>query len=408
MSAPTPEIIATWPTPNYDNPKSIKTSIEAVVYSTTIAMLLFVGSRIFVRTKSKLGMGVDDWFMTAAAILACVETATILYCTQHVAGRHLYDVRPDFFPTWIKLNLVLLTIFNTTNTLAKISLCLTYLRLFPSKANKIFSHTMMAYQLLWNIITTTMYICQCLPIESLWNPAVKKGRCLDVKALVLASMAVNTVSDFIIFLWPVIPLWKVQISLRQRLNLVTVFGFGMVTCVGAIVKIHFAKKYQENWDSTYLAGYLLIMLTIEYNVGIMCGCLPCLRPLLVMIFPKHFASSSAARANYPIQTIGSAGGRSMPFRSHPSNSIKLAGDDMYTYTDTFELDDSKDAAKNPGHSWVEGGRPGEGTLAPQNGIHIQRNISVQHDRPPPTIRVTADASSEEWIMKEDHPHHPLP
>ncbi|EAT88340.2 hypothetical protein SNOG_04580 [Parastagonospora nodorum SN15] len=364
MSAPTPEIIATWPTPNYDNPKSIKTSIEAVVYSTTIAMLLFVGSRIFVRTKSKLGMGVDDWFMTAAA----VRIGTTLLQRKSKRHRSWLAWRPRPFFTARSMSLD--AIFTTLDRIS--------------------------------------FRLGLRPIESLWNPAVKKGRCLDVKALVLASMAVNTVSDFIIFLWPVIPLWKVQISLRQRLNLVTVFGFGMVTCVGAIVKIHFAKKYQENWDSTYLAGYLLIMLTIEYNVGIMCGCLPCLRPLLVMIFPKHFASSSAARANYPIQTIGSAGGRSMPFRSHPSNSIKLAGDDMYTYTDTFELDDSKDAAKNPGHSWVEGGRPGEGTLAPQNGIHIQRNISVQHDRPPPTIRVTADASSEEWIMKEDHPHHPLP
>lgn len=63
-------------------------------------------------------------------------------------------------------------------------------------------------------------------------------------------MAVNTVSDFIIFLWPVIPLWKVQISLRQRLNLVTVFGFGMVTCIGGVVKIHFAKQYLASWDST--------------------------------------------------------------------------------------------------------------------------------------------------------------
>lgn len=68
MSAPTPEIMATWPTPNYDNPKSLKTPIDAVVYSTTIAMLLFVGSRIFVRAKSKIGMGLDDWFMTAAAV----------------------------------------------------------------------------------------------------------------------------------------------------------------------------------------------------------------------------------------------------------------------------------------------------------------------------------------------------
>jgi hypothetical protein len=107
MSAPTPEIIATWPTPNYDNPKSIKTPIEAVVYSTTIAMLLFVGSRIFVRTKSKLGMGVDDWFMIAAA----VRIGTTLF--QRISKRHRSSLASRPRPFFTARSMSLDAIFTT-------------------------------------------------------------------------------------------------------------------------------------------------------------------------------------------------------------------------------------------------------------------------------------------------------
>jgi hypothetical protein len=68
MSAPTPEIMATWPMPDYVNLRGIMKPIEAVVYSTTVFMLLFVGSRVFVQVRSKIGMGLDDWFMVAAAV----------------------------------------------------------------------------------------------------------------------------------------------------------------------------------------------------------------------------------------------------------------------------------------------------------------------------------------------------
>jgi hypothetical protein len=61
-----------------------------------------------------------------------------------------------------KLTLVLLAVCNTTNTLTKISLCLTYLRIFPSKANKLFCIVMMTYQVIWNIIVTSMFMAQCL------------------------------------------------------------------------------------------------------------------------------------------------------------------------------------------------------------------------------------------------------
>lgn len=64
----TPEILASWPTPNYVNPVSRGRAVEAAAYTTTIAMLLFVGARYYVRENQKAGLGVDDLLLLASAV----------------------------------------------------------------------------------------------------------------------------------------------------------------------------------------------------------------------------------------------------------------------------------------------------------------------------------------------------
>jgi len=62
--------------------------------------------------------------------------------------------------------------------------------------------------------------------------------------------ALNVVSDFIIFLWPIMPLWQIQLPLAQRLHLITVFAFGVFTCVGGILKAVWVQEYFKTWDTT--------------------------------------------------------------------------------------------------------------------------------------------------------------
>lgn len=61
-----------------------------------------------------------------------------------------------------QMNLASISLKNVSISLAKISVCMTYLRLFPSRANKIFSWTMITYQSIWGIVTSTLYVVQCV------------------------------------------------------------------------------------------------------------------------------------------------------------------------------------------------------------------------------------------------------
>ncbi|KAI4667563.1 uncharacterized protein J4E79_002252 [Alternaria viburni] len=126
-TALTPAIIATWPIPNYVDPVSQRGSVEAAIYATTIPMVLFVAGRIYVRANQKSGVGADDWIMVGAAY-----------------------------------NVASVTMYNASMTLTKLSVCMTYLKLFPSRTNKLFCWTMIGYQLLWGVISSALYILQCV------------------------------------------------------------------------------------------------------------------------------------------------------------------------------------------------------------------------------------------------------
>jgi len=63
-----------------------------------------------------------------------------------------------------QINLASITLFNASITLTKMSVCMTYLKLFPSRTNKFFCWTMIIYQVLWGVLTSVLYIVQCMQV----------------------------------------------------------------------------------------------------------------------------------------------------------------------------------------------------------------------------------------------------
>lgn len=64
------------------------------------------------------------------------------------------------------------------------------------------------------------------PIAGFWDPSLPGAVCLPIKALLMLTGILNSVTDFLVFLWPVNTLWKIHLPLLQRISLVVAFGIG--------------------------------------------------------------------------------------------------------------------------------------------------------------------------------------
>jgi hypothetical protein len=61
----------------------------------------------------------------------------------------------------------------------------------------------------------------------------------------------------LIFLWPAKDLASVQISLRQRITLITMFSLGVIICIAGVFRVWYVSIYIKSWD--YLCTYCTVV-----------------------------------------------------------------------------------------------------------------------------------------------------
>ena len=73
---PPPQVIASWPTPNYENPQTQGPALMAVTILLSAVGVFTVGARLYSRIAITKVPGLDD----ALAVISLVSTYTGLFC----------------------------------------------------------------------------------------------------------------------------------------------------------------------------------------------------------------------------------------------------------------------------------------------------------------------------------------
>jgi len=68
MKFPPPEVIASWPKPDYENPRGQGPAGEIAVYILTGVVTVMIIIRMYTRIHTTKGFGMDDAFMLAAYV----------------------------------------------------------------------------------------------------------------------------------------------------------------------------------------------------------------------------------------------------------------------------------------------------------------------------------------------------
>lgn len=94
----------------------------------------------------------------------------------------------------------------------------------------------LAYNVIWALIWANLifygaifisFILACVPREKIWDPVIQ-GRCIDTYASIIATSAINVVSDFTILIVPLVGVWNLQIPPKRKIGAAIVFGVGIL------------------------------------------------------------------------------------------------------------------------------------------------------------------------------------
>ncbi|KAM0182246.1 hypothetical protein ACHAPF_001135 [Botrytis cinerea] len=267
MQLPSPEILASWPIPNYDNPET---------------------RGLYTRLGMSKTFGLDDWLILAAMVPSTAfAILAILANRKFHFNRHVWDVPLTEVTFGLQYVIITQIVFTLAQTLTKCSMLALYYRILSSgqkfKIITIAAAIIIAIQGLIFIIVT---IFQCRPPSHYWLITfAPQPECINETVHVTVAGVINTVTDFIVVVFPIPKMLQLQMSRRQRIIIIVLFGAGFLVCVAGAVRSYYTYVELVSPDITWNTYYVWISGTVELYVGIIGASIPATKPFFTRYIP---------------------------------------------------------------------------------------------------------------------------
>ncbi|KAF2740697.1 MFS monosaccharide transporter-like protein [Polyplosphaeria fusca] len=301
-------------------------AVLGVTAATLVCCTVFVVLRLMSRFWIVRKPGWDDYTIILAWLLAFGTSFSICYGTSVGLGRHERDVPEEWEMPMKKSAYVFSVLYNPALMATKTSILIFYLTL--SKTQKIFRWTTIATFAVVNVgglALTLLNILQCRPVGAAFKtPVPDTASCTNIVTIYLSSAPLNIATDLAILFLPMPILTAMRLPKKQKVILVVTFGFGVFVAVVDVVRIAYLqsaarnnlRNVQEHRDSdsndsrnandfSWYASLSFMWSAIEINVGIMCACVPALKPLASRFLP-HWILDPTVRDKTATHTSDSA------------------------------------------------------------------------------------------------------
>jgi len=183
----------------------------------------------------------------------------------------------------------------------KTSILIFYLRLSRNtqKILRIASYVTLAIVNIAGVVLTFLNAFQCSPVSAAYDPTQTNSNstCISIVTLYLCSAPVNIITDLAILVLPIPVLTGMRLPQRQKTVLVVTFALGIFVTIVDVVRIYYLQQAADNaaiaqtrlgsgTDFAYNASIALMWSAVEVNIGIICACIPTLKPLIKRILPS--------------------------------------------------------------------------------------------------------------------------
>ncbi|KAI9815764.1 MAG: hypothetical protein M1827_002160 [Pycnora praestabilis] len=301
MLTPPLAVIATWPIPNYENPETHGPACFDINIIFQVLALVVVGMRFYTRLRITGSFGIDDVLVGLALIPTIGLTViTLVTYDQSKWNRHIWDVIPSTITTIAKLELAGAILYGTASTIIKLSLSAFCLRLIANTGRRGYRWCIIgaifAQVSLWISFMATI-LSQCRPLSAYWElDPTYPYTCISQGVFLLVFGIINVILDFLYFILPVPLIWTLQLPLRQRIAVSSLFLLGTVSCICSIIRVYYSDlAMRRSDDITWWLYPQTLAAALEIDLGLICASAPALRPFLARYWPRGIQSTRQNR-----------------------------------------------------------------------------------------------------------------
>lgn len=239
----------------------------------------------------------DDYLMIVGLVFSIGTTILVIMATQLYGwDKHVWDLTISEMETGRKASMAGQTLFVLASSTVKMSILVSYFRIAPEKSlfRKLVWATFALVVAAFVVFLVALWV-QCIPISSYWKLKADHRDCIPEGPPLVVQSTLNVITDFMIYALPIPTLFSLSLPWSQRIGLIVLFSVGGLIVVAGSFRaywIHYTlfKTYDATWE-----GYQIWVWTaVETNVGVICGCIPALKPLL---FPTRARQHGSKYAN---------------------------------------------------------------------------------------------------------------
>lgn len=263
-----------------------------------VLAVLFCLCRVWARSLTGLAASwqTDDWMCLVTTIFSVPLTVVSYLFAAHGLGRDLWMVDFDDITFVLEMYYYSEILYLAVIFMTKISICYFYLRIFPKKEFRVRVFTVIGISAASAVAFIVITIFQCWPIPGAWLrwDGTYTAVCRSVQTQALWGAIVSIILDVATIFLPMTELWALNMSLRKKLGVMTMFATGVFVVVVQVLRIVYLLKFSATTNFTRDYTATSIWSNVEVYVGIMCACFPQCRTLLTRFGPKIFNSTKGA------------------------------------------------------------------------------------------------------------------
>ncbi|GAB7334877.1 hypothetical protein MBLNU13_g06774t1 [Cladosporium sp. NU13] len=350
--------------PNQKPEAAVLTIVTGITFAlSTLSIITRLYGRIILIKK----FAFDDFLMLLAYICNIIMVVFVLDMLRFGLGKHMWNVPiTDLYPEFSIRNLLAAIFFCAATGLAKGSILLFYLRIFPGRYIVITVWSLFAFVIGYSLAGVFANIFSCNPVSASWSlEDAATAVCMNRPAFYFAQAALGIFTDIATVLTPVPLLKGLQLRTRRKVGVALVLTLGGFVCVVSIIRLQSLTVLLNSTDLTNNTVLALMWCVLELNLSIVGGSMPAMKPVLQKYFPRLLASTQGASdsGNYYMDDT-----RSKPKRSRITDPYNISRD-----RDSKSDSDSERRIVNQvvGGKSVEGGVMGASWTV---GDHITKTV----------------------------------
>ncbi|KAI9375055.1 hypothetical protein BJX61DRAFT_540203 [Aspergillus egyptiacus] len=267
-------------------------SLQPTAYAISFLMYalasITTGLRIYSRKCIIESFGWDDWWMISVLVYNTGQQALFCMSLYYGGGLPVDTIAQKDIATILKLLFAAEIFYIWMHFAIKTGFLLFYLRLVNKPSFLYSVYATMLLNFLVAVALWLLYCLRCRPLPAFWNPgAYRDATCVETAVTYYLPAALNILTDIIILVLPIPPLWRMQAPVCRRIEVIAVVTFGGAAVIVACLRVIVLHEFVVNPDFTYILGSMVIVSAVELNVAIMAANAPSLKA----VWLKHSSGS---------------------------------------------------------------------------------------------------------------------